>query len=196
MADGEINFAVDTTNGPVSATTYPRDEFIDTLKYLKQTDTALRALDDIDTGAGTISSYGMWAFDSNGTCQQRTISGSDGLAVTNGNGVSGKPTIGIDDGWTALQKILSTPEELTSGGQTVSVEAPLTILKSFTSPATCVVPLAPTGEVNLKILMNNTGVSITCNESSGSLDGSAITLPDKGLAILVSNEAQIWNRLV
>jgi len=195
MADGEVNFSINETNGPVSTTNYPRAEFLETLKYLQHTDSAVRAIDAIDT-SGSTSSYGIWAFDSNGDCQQRTISGADGLSVTNGNGVAGNPTVGINDGWAALQKIFAAPEEITSGGQTVNTTAPLTILHSFTSPATCIVPLAPNGEVNVKVIMNNTGVSITCNESSGSLDGSAITLPDKGVTILVSNESQIWNRLV
>ena len=196
MADGEVNFTINETNGPVSTTNYPRAEFIETLKYLQPADSGLRAIDAIDTGAGTIESYGIWAFDANGDCQQRTISGANGLSVTNGDGVAGNPTVGINDGWAALQKIFAAPEEITSGAQTVNTTAPLTILKSFTSPATCIVPLAPNGEVNVKVIMNNTGVSITCNESSGSLDGSAITLPDKGITILVSNESQIWNRIV
>lgn len=192
MADGEVNFSINTTNGPVSSTVYPHDDFLDTLKYLQFTDDSLRAIDDI----ASPNSFGIWAFDASGACQSRTISGANGLSVTNGDGVGGNPTVGINNGWSALQAILSTPESITSGGQTVNVTAPLTILSGFTSPANCTVPLAPTGEVNLKIIMNNTGVSITCNEASGSLDGSTITLPDKALTLLVSNESQVWNRLV
>ena len=192
MADGEVNFSINTTSGPVDTTTYPRDDFLDTLRYLQFTDPGLRAIDSIpDT-----DSFGIWAFDNSGTCAARTISGTNGLSVTNGDGVSGNPTVGINNGWSALQAILSTPDSITSGGQTVSVTAPVTILSGFTSPTTCTIPQAPAGEVNFKVILNNTGVTITCNEDSGSLDGSAITLPDKALTILVSNESQVWNRLV
>lgn len=190
MADGELNFSINTSDGPVPTTTYTRNEFLDTLQYLQFTDTSLRAIDDIATTA----SYGMFAFDAAGAATARTISASNGLSVTNGDGVAGNPTVGINSGWTVLQKLLDAPEGITADAQTVSVTTPLTIFTTAT-PTTCVVPLAPTGEVNLKILMNNTGSAMTCNEASGSLDGSAITLFDKQIVILISDESQIWTRI-
>lgn len=190
MADGEVNFSINTTAGPVSPTTYTRGEFIDTLQYLQFTDSSIRAIDNIETTA----SYGMFAFDSSGVAAARTITASDGLSVTNGSGVAGNPMIGVNSGATLLQKILDAPEGITTNAQTVSVTTPLTIFTTAT-PVTCTVPQAPVGEVSLKILMNNTGATIDCQETYGSMDGSGITLFDKQIAILVSDEAQKWTRI-
>ena len=91
MADGEVNFSIEETLGPVLTTTYIRDEFIDTLKYLKFTDPALRAIDNIVT----VASFGIWAFDASGAAVSRSIAGGSGVTVTNGTGVAGNPTVSL-----------------------------------------------------------------------------------------------------
>lgn len=98
MPDGEVNFTVNTTDGPVSELTYTRDQLLNTLGHLQYSGGNVRNLDNFTT-----ANAGSTAYDSSGNIMSRSVVGGDGVTVTNGDGVSANPEVSLE------RPILVTP---------------------------------------------------------------------------------------
>lgn len=123
-----------------SAITFPRFNADNTVSALSAANfrtaigvaigTDVQAYDaDLSAIAG-LTSTGLIARTGTGTASVRTITGSTGISVSNGDGVSGNPSIAIDSTVVTL-----------SGSQTLTN-------KSLTSPSLTGTPTAPTAAIN------------------------------------------------
>ena len=91
MPDGEVNFTINEANGGVPAQTYSRDQFLATLGYLQYGEGNIRNLDELDVSDGA----GFVSYDTSGNVAARTIEPGRGINVTDGDGVSGNPTVSV-----------------------------------------------------------------------------------------------------
>jgi len=178
MPDSAKNFSYDGTNGPISTTTVTRAELITAMEHLNYAEGYnIRAIDEL-AGSGLVS------VDSLGNAYARSISGDNGLTVSNATGISGNPTIGIGTPSTVRQAITDTE------ANTITNSVMVSILSTGTSYA---VPAAETGVITQKYIINDTAHMITLTGSVWA-DASITTvrIPPEGMIFLTSNTTGKW----
>ena len=181
MPDSTKNFAIDTSNAPVGATTVTRAQFIDILEHLNYVSGNIRSIDELATG-------GLLSIDGAGNANARTLTAGTGITVSNGTGSAGNPTVSID-GASAWNQLHTTESNAVTLSNHVSI---IGSAGAYTLPT-------PTGsQVFSKIIVNNssgdvvlTGSSLNDKDALGNAS-SSLTIPPNNMAILYSDLASKW----
>ena len=181
MPDSTKNFAIDTSNAPVGATTVTRAQFIDILEHLNYASGNIRSIDELATG-------GLLSVDGAGNANARTLTAGTGITVSNGTGSAGNPTVSID-GASAWNQLHTTESNAVTLSNHVSI---IGSAGAYTLPT-------PTGsQVFSKIIVNSssgdvvlTGSSLNDKDALGNAS-SNLTIPPNNMAILYSDLASKW----
>lgn len=183
MPDNTKNFAVDTNNGPVGATTVTRTEFIESLEHLNYATGNIRSIDELSGTPGFVQ------IDGNGGATPKTFLASTGLEWTNANGVGGNPTIRLGNAVTFLQSLLTVETNVITNDHVVS------IISQY-SPFTYALPTPTVGVAGLKIIVNknsgNANIAITSTDWEDYPFDSSYTLSSGNFAIFAHDTSAKW----
>lgn len=183
MPDNTKNFAVDTNNGPVGATTVTRTEYIESLEHLNYATGNIRSIDELSGTPGFVQ------IDGNGGAIPKTFLASTGLEWTNANGVGGNPTIRLGNATTFLQSLLTVETNVITSDYVVS------IISQY-SPFTYALPTPTVGVAGLKIILNknsgNANIAITSTDWEDYPFDSSYTLSSGNFAIFAHDTSAKW----
>ena len=181
MPDSTKNFAVDTVNAPVGASTVTRTQFIDILEHLNYASGTIREIDELVTG-------GVLTVDGVGNAFGRTLSSGSGLTWSNPTGVAGNPSISIDspNAWNELNS---------SESNTITTTKHVSIIGAAGSYS---MPTPAASQVYNKVVINSstgdvvlTGSALADKNALG-VATTSITIPSCNMAIFYSDLAQNW----
>ena len=180
MPDSTKNFAIDTANAPMGATTVTRSQLIDILEHMNYVDGSIRSIDNLSGSAGILQ------VDGSGGASVKSVVVNDGIGVTNGDGSGGNPTIGVGDAVSLLQNILSVETSA------VTLDYPGSVLTGTTTSYS--LPTPHLGKSGFKVILNKldgaTDVTITAPDgASGSISS---TLAKGCSAIFFHDHEQKW----
>jgi len=171
-----------------------QQQFEDTLKNLqRKVGTILRNYQDDLT-----NSFGLVAVDANGDPKGRSIAAENAaLSVTNANGVSDDPTIGLGTAQLIREHIDTDWENIESNGATVTDTKHVHFLKFFSGSSNSVTlgPPPTGGKISRKLFINNGSVNVTINESAATVFAAAtsIVLGPNDAVLLYSASSIKWH---
>lgn len=179
MPDSAKNFSYDGTNGPISTTTVTRAELITAMEHLNYAEGYnIRAIDEL-AGSGLVS------VDSLGNAYARSISGDNGLSVSNATGISGNPTVGIGTPSAVRQTINDTEANTLTADVAVSV---ISVSDSYALPEPTV------NVISSKVVINNSSGNATITSSfwGDTSISTSVVIPTKQMAIFYTDLSQKW----
>ena len=177
MPDNTPNFVVDAVNGPVSSTTTTRTEFITALEQLNYAEGTIRSIDELSGTAGLLS------IDGSGNASVRSIVGSTGLTVANGDG-SANPEISLNEPHTFRQSFNDTSSNTVSDTKLYNI---------ISSGSSFTLPVPASGYITVKNIINATSSFITIQSSSWGPAGLGDVRVSAGETLtIVSDTAGKW----
>lgn len=146
---------------------------------LTASDIGAQASNTLLTAVAGLSTTGLIARTGAGTASSRTITGGTGLTVTNGDGVSGNPTLALDQDLIDIAGISRARGGLIVGGasayQALALGASGTSLMSDGTDAAW--------KAATRVLHSNAGTTVSNSSSRTSALTSAYTIPANTLAV-------------
>lgn len=183
MADDTTAFLeYDGTNGPIGATETTRAELITAIEQMNPTG-LVSALQYLSSN-GIIARTGTEAF------TPRTITGDSLVTVTNGDGVSGNPTLTLGSAASLLTYLFFTGAETISSAANPSLSntLPVTILTATGTP-TCTLAAPSAG--GIKVIVNTSAVTNTITITNYQTSASATDVDYSAGGGLVSNSSLV-----
>jgi len=182
MPDNTKNFAVDTNNGPVGATTVTRTEFIESLEHLNYATGTIRSIDELSGTPGFVQ------VDGSGGATPKTFLASTGLEWANANGEGGNPTIRLGNAITFLQSLLTVETNAITNNYVVSILSDNTA--SYTLPTPTV------GIAGIKVILNkrvaNASIAISSSDWEDYPFDSSFTLSSGNFVIFAHDTNAKW----
>lgn len=169
-----VKHEIDLTNGPVPVTGMTREEFLLAVTELKHAaGTITRALDDLATN-GLLSKNGA------SLAARQVAASGGGLTVTNGDGVSGNPTLSLADDLAALEALAAAgiPYRTGTSAWAIATAAELRSLAADTETITAAGAAAAAKLVSWLVEPASTGAALTLG--NGTWDGQLKYLVYRG----------------
>lgn len=177
MPDNTKNFSIDEANAPVGLTTVTRAQMINIIEHLNYRAGNVRTVDEV-------SAPGLLYLDGIGGGGVRTLAANHGLSWTNGDGVSGAPTIGLNQPNTFRNQLHDFSNNQTDDSKLIAV---------ITSGTAYVLEAPTAGSIRYKRVINTTSAVVTITSADwGDPGRSSVRIAPYDAMDFVSNTVGKW----